>query len=96
MKEIFAEYNDRLFIRADRSGIHQLILISDSFIFYLFKGSRYLDACDVLKWHEKELKHGIVQKPPYLKKNLNKYREMIKILTKAIADFKKKKGEENG
>jgi len=93
MKHIFAEHDNKLFIRADYSGIHQLILISDRFVFYSFKGDKfsYLDIHDVLKWHQKELEYGTKRKPPYLKKYLDEYRKMIKIITKAIEDFENEK-----
>jgi len=95
MKKILAECNNRLFIKANCSGIHQIILITDGLAIYLFKGSKlpYLDIYDVLKWHQKELEYGTMRKPPYRKEYLDEYRNMIEITTKAIENFKNGKLE---
>jgi len=93
MRRIYAECDDQLFIKANYSGIHQLILITDGLAHYYFRKGKtpYLDVRDVLKWHQKELEHGMKRSPPYLKKCLNKYRKMIKIMTKVIKDFENEK-----
>jgi len=93
MRRIFAECNNRLFIKANYSGIHRLILLTDSLAIYLFKGSKlpYLDIHDVLKWHQKELEYGTNRVPQYSKNYLDEYRRMIEITTKAIKNFKNEK-----
>lgn len=93
MKGIYAECDNRLFIKANYSGIHQLILITDGLAHYYFRKGKtpYLDIQDVLKWHQKELEYGTNRVPQYSKNYLNECRRIIKLITKVIEDFENEK-----
>lgn len=83
-KQLWAWHDETLYVKAKYCGIHTLILFTDGFTFYQFKGDKnmYLKAADCLNWFKEELEYG--REHGCRKKESKEYEQFIELYSKAI------------
>ena len=82
----YVEHEGELFVTIKRCGIDPLITVIDGFTVYHFPEDKkgYYKAQECLDWFRKEISYGAVHEE-YPAKELDGYRENIKILERNIA-----------